>query len=301
MNARCSSRRPALLLASWLAAGSTLPAPAAAQRPANAREQVVLVTALDKDGKPAATLGVDDLVVREDGVAREILRISRANEPMQLALLVDNSAVTESIVVHLREGLSAFVSALGPAHDISLVTYAERPTLVTSLSADRAEVLRAVGRLFAQPNSGAYLLDALDETLQGFIKRRSARPVIVVVGTEGTEFSNEGYDRVLDRLEAAGAQLHVLLLQDADADASDEERYRSIVVDRGTHETGGRRDTILSGMGFPSALKALAAELEAQFRVVYARPDSLIPPRDVEIRSQRAALEVRGIHVKARD
>ena len=70
--------------------------------------------------------------------------LSRATDPMQLALLIDNSAVSSAEVVHVREGLKAFVNTLGPQHHVSVVTYAERPTLVTSFSLDRGEVLRAV-------------------------------------------------------------------------------------------------------------------------------------------------------------
>lgn len=249
MFTRSSCRRVSVsfcLLAAWV--GLSVPAPAAAQ----SRERVLYVSALDKaTGKPAEALTPADVLVREDDVAREVLRVTPATEPMQVAILVDNSAAATSHISNLRDGLRAFVNTLAPHHELSLVTYADRPTLVASFTSDRTEVLKGVDRLFAQPSSGAYLLDAIQETSRGFIKRESSRPVIVVVGIEAVEFSNLSYETVLEDIEKSGAQFHVVILVDSAPDTSQEQRYRSIVIDRGTRETGGRRDELLSSMALP--------------------------------------------------
>jgi VWFA-related protein len=263
---------------------------------AQSRERHLYVSALDKtSGAPVDALTPADVLVREDGVSREVLRVERATEPMQIALIVDNSAATTSHLTDLRNGLLRFVKEIGPRHELSLVTHGDGPRLVASFSTDRAEVEAAINRLFPQPNSGAYLMDAIQETTRGFVKRESPRPVIVVVSTEAVEFSNISYQPVLDGLQEAHAQLHVLLLVDRDPDTSQEEQYRAIVIDRGTRETGGRRDNLLSSMALPEALSALAAELNAQWRVTYARPESLIPPKTTTVASARPALEIRGV------
>jgi hypothetical protein len=240
------------------------------------------------------------VVVREDGMAREVLRVTPATEPMQLALLVDNSAAATSAITDLRRGLEAFVTTLGNKHELSLVTYADRPTLVVSFSKNGEEVVKGIERLFAQPGSGGYLIDAVKETAQGFLKREAPRPVIVVVGTDGIEFSNTHYDVALDLLREAGVQLHVLLITGGGGDRTMEERYRSILIDRGTRETGGRREDLLASTAVPGALESLAAELTSQFRVVYSRPDSLIPPRDVQVSSAVPDLRVRGVLLPAK-
>jgi hypothetical protein len=228
-----------------------------------------------------------------------VLRVTPATEPMQIAVLVDNSAVIGPHVSNIRDGLKAFVGAMGAQHELSLVAYADRPTLLVNLTSNRAEVEAGIDRIFAQTSSGAYLMDAIIETSQGFIKRQSPRPVVVVVGTEGVEFSNAGYETVLDRLRESGAQLHVIQLVDDDTDQTQEERYRAIVIDRGTRDTGGRRDLLLSSMALPDAMRSVAAELTAQYRVVYSRPDSLIPPKDLKVSSANPDIEVRGVPTRA--
>jgi hypothetical protein len=293
----CRRRLPTIALAAAVAIFAGV-FDGEAQR--GSRDRSMYVSAIDKSTrKPVESLTPDDVVVREDGVSREVLRVTKATDPMQIAVLVDNSQAADPHVVHLRDGLKAFVQALAPQHELSIVTYGDRPTVAANFSKRRDEALEAVARIFALPNAGAYMLDAIRETAAQFTKRRAARPVMVVVGTEGVEFSNAGYEQVLDDLERSGAQLHVLHLVDTAPDTTQEERYRSIVVDRGTRESGGRRENLLASMSLPDTLKLLAEELNNQFRVVYARPDSLIPPREVTIVSTRPSLEVRGILARA--
>jgi len=268
---------------------------------AQGRDRTMIVSALDaSSGQPVESLSPRDVIVREDGVAREVLRVSPQAEPMNLAILVDNSTAVTNDVMNIREGLRAFVQALDAQHRISLVTCADRPTLVIDGSRERDSVLQAIDRIFSQPNSGAYLLDAIQETSQGFVKRAPARPVIVALATEGVEFSNGGYQRVLEQLASSGAQFHVLQLVGPGSDGTDEVRYRSIVIDRGTRTTGGRRENLLSSMSLTDALTSLAAELDHQWTVVYGHPESLLEPDEVTISATRPDLEVRGMLVRER-
>ena len=64
---------------------------------------------------------------------------------------------------------------------------------------------------------------------------------------------------------------------------NDEARNRATVLDRGPREIGGVRIDVLTSMSFESQLKDLAAMLKSQYRVIYARPESLIPPERVEV------------------
>ena len=59
------------------------------------REQHVLVSVLDKDGNPVPDLAAGDFIVRENDMAREVLRVEPASAPMQIMMLVDTSANTQ--------------------------------------------------------------------------------------------------------------------------------------------------------------------------------------------------------------
>jgi hypothetical protein len=158
-----------------------------------------------------------------------------------------------------------------------------------------------VDRLFAQPGSGMYLLEALMETTKGFSKNEARRPVIVAVLTEGTEFSNQSYEQVVEALKKSGASFYALVLTEgAEANPSaDEVRNRNVVLDRGTRETGGHRETIIANMSVGDELKKLARELVNQYTIIYASPDRLVPPEKITIESKRKDFTARGIPARA--
>jgi hypothetical protein len=261
---------------------------------AQAIERTIFATVQDQDRQPVQAVGPRDVRVREDGVEREVLRVLPATEPMQIAVLVDNSAAAQSDISNIRRALETFVARLAGEHQVALVGIADRPTVITEATSSAATLQQGIGRLFAQTNSGAYLLDALVETSAGFQKRRPERPVIVSIATEGVEFSNTFHQPVLEALRASGAPYYALVLQTARAPQTDEVRNRDIVWDQGTRDTGGERRTLLSSMGLETELLALADELLNQVKVTYARPQTLIPPERVTIDAARPGLTVRG-------
>jgi hypothetical protein len=273
---------------------------------AQALERSLYVSVVNEAGAPVPDLGPSDFVVREDNVAREVLRVAPAGEPMQIAVLVDTSQTARDNVSYMRLALPPFVTALtnpneaGRKNEVALIAFGERPTIFTDYTSNAAELQKGITRIWSQQDAGAYLLDALIEVCQGFKKREARRPVIVAIAVEGTELSYRQYDQVLVALRDSGAPFHALMIGTPASDLSDEGRSRSIVLDRGPAETGGRRDQLLTGMALNDRLKQLASQLLHQYRVTYARPQSLIPPERVTVSTPRPGLTARGTPVKER-
>ncbi len=252
---------------------------------AQARERVAFVSVVDRQtGAPIETVTARDLVVREDRVSREILRVTPASGPMPLALLVDNSTVAEPSIPNIRSALTSFVQTFGGLGPVTLITMAERPTVVTDYTGTPATLAAGVQRIFARPASGVTLIEAVFEASNGMMKREGERAAIVVLSAGGSEQSSMHFSRGLDRLKASGATLHAVVLSPPGAAAFDDAaRQRDMLLDRGVRNTGGIRRNVLSSMAFESALSDLARVLTTQVRVVYARPQTLIPPDSFEV------------------
>jgi hypothetical protein len=269
---------------------------------AQARQRKIYASLVDKKGAPVTSVTPADLVVREDGVAREILSVKPATDPMRVALLVDNSQAATDSIQFLRTALSGFATRLtGAGHSVALITLGDRPTLQVDATTDLARLKsRGIDRLFAQPGSGMYLLEALIETSKGFVKNDTPRPVIVAVVTEGKEFSTVSADPVIRAVRDSGAQFYALVLTEGDraSQSDDEVRQRNIVIDRGTRENGGTRDTVITHMALKDRLDLLASELLGQVAVTYASPDRLVPAEKITIAAARAELSARGVPVK---
>jgi hypothetical protein len=71
-------------------------------------------------------------------------------------------------------------------------------------------------------------------------------------------------------------------------------RERSLFLDAGPIQSGGQRISMLSPNGLEPALIRLATELQSQYKVVYARPESLIQPGKVRVSAGRPNLVVHG-------
>jgi len=266
---------------------------------AQAVRRTVYVSVTDKSGNAVLDVAPSAFVVRENKVAREVLEVALADEPLQIALLVDNSQASEPHIRDYREALSAFITVVtsdnpSPAngkHQIAIISLADRPTILRDYTSDQVQLLKSAQSIFAMPGSGAYLLDGIMETSHGVVKRTTARPVFVAIFPDASsETSYRTYDAVLDALKRSGASLHVVKI----GGSMNTSRDRSIVLDEGTRTTGGRYEDLLVSSALTVRLKQIATDLTHQYRVTYARPQSLRPPEKFEVSVTKPGLTVRG-------
>ena len=275
-------------------------------------ERIMYASVVDDKGQPVLGLNARDLIVREDGQAREILRVAKDDDPMQVALLVDNSVEMRDKVSDLRKAIAAFITSLRPGVQVALLTLAERPTIVVGYTADKAALLKGVDRIVAY-DAGNYVLDGIAEASEGLSKRTLARSVMVVVTGQGPELSYRHYTDALRPLRESGAALHAIMVTAANLEGALHavERGnpadsgggiggvgRDIVLGRMTKETGGRYEEVLSMSALTAKLQQLSNEISNQYRVTFARPQRLIPPKSTEIRARQPNQHARGMLLK---
>jgi hypothetical protein len=102
---------PALrLLLAGVAAGVALTVTLSGQ----AQQRVAYLSVFDAKTYLPVTEPPDpaDVILREDGVAREVLQVARATEPMSIAVLIDNSEASSPALADIRRALTSFVCLL---------------------------------------------------------------------------------------------------------------------------------------------------------------------------------------------
>lgn len=263
---------------------------------AQSNERVAYVNAYDeKTRAPITGLGVRDIVVREDGAAREVLRVTPATSPMAVTILVDNTQAASDHIGDIRRALASFVKSLQGLGPVAIVGVADRPTILRDYTTDQNQLQDGVGKVFAMSGAGATLLDAIFEISRGLQKREEDRAAMVILTTENLEFSPRHYREVLDALARGGAQLHAVILNTpAGTSLDDPARNRASVLDLGPKNSGGTRSDVLTSQAFEGELQKLAAILKSQHRVIYARPQALIPPEKLEISSAKPGVLASG-------
>ena len=154
----------------------------------------MFVSVLDKNGAPVTGLTAGDFVVREDRIAREVVRAERATEPITMALLVDNSQDATPYIADIRRALKPFVKRLAGKNPMALTVFGERPSIIVNYTLDAAALEKGVDRLFQVSGSGSYLLQAVQEICKGLAKRDFERAVILAITAGGPEFSDRHHD-----------------------------------------------------------------------------------------------------------
>lgn len=275
-----------------------LPFPPAHAQP---KTRLVYVTVIDNEQRaPLQGLGPDDFFVFENGVQREVLRASRATEPQQLAVLVDTSAAAGQVITDFRAALEGFVDELSAVDEVTLVTFGGPRHVVVAPTSDHERVRTGLSKLFSRPDTATYLLSALEDAARVFRQRAAPRPAVVVVTTNGVDFSDQEPQEVVTRLQQSGAQMHVVITRTASVQMRHQgafgtaafpswaSRARDAILDTGPRQTGGQRVEIPARAGTAGVLQQMAQELSNQYAVVYSSQESLLPARQTRV----------GVHVE---
>ena len=184
---------------------------------------------------------------------------------------------------------------MSAGNHIAVITLADRPTIRLDYSNDMAALSKSVGSIFAQPMSGMTLLDAVIETSKGFERRETPRAIMVAVFTDGREFTNTYSKDAIEALEprqgghARGHDRTVPAHRGAlDAGTVAVPRRRPDPVGRPAHhDAESERPRACARHGWPRSCLS-------QYKVVYARPESLIQPGKVRVSAGRPNLVVHG-------
>jgi Ca-activated chloride channel family protein len=262
---------------------------------AQTEERTVYASVVDKNDAPVPGLNAGAFIVRENDLAREVLRASVASEPLQIALLVDTSQAIDDHILDIRTGVQAFLKQMAGKHEIALIGFGERPTVLVDYTRDPARLTKGVGSIFARQGSGTYLLEAIIEASDALRRRKAMRPHIIVFAARGPEFSERHNSTVLSALEESRATLHTLMLNRTTVAVNNrEEQELQLTVANGTKMSGGRREDLLTAMSLGDRLVSLANELEHQYEITYARTKTLIPPKTLEVTAKRQDITVRA-------
>src|SRR5258707_1166752 len=146
----------------------------------------VNVLGLSSDA-PTPLLEQRDFQVLEDGAPQEISFFAAADAPFDLVLLLDLSGSTAGKLKMLRRSAKRFVDATRPVDRIAVVTFTDRPALVSPLTVDRQKLKKSIDDI-DDPYGGTNFWDSLNYVIESLARvggglRRSA----VVVMTDGVD------------------------------------------------------------------------------------------------------------------
>jgi VWFA-related protein len=259
---------------------------------ADAEVRAVWVTVTDEKGNAVEGLSAEDVVVLENGVARDVVALSLDRRPLNLVLLVDTSAaVAEAFRLTMVDAIQGFLGRLPSGTKYALWTTGDRPTKLVDFTDDTSAGSRALTRVV--PQGGSTMLDALVEASEDLRKKakEGERTVVAAVSAVGPEFSSRDRYRVVEAAQKNADLFMAVLIEEGKTDFDNRSSY-DFVLSALTKKTGGLDESTLSAMGVDTALRKLSAQVRSQYRLSYATLPEM-KSRKIEVKVARPGVKVR--------
>ena len=278
--------------ASILAAGLFAPSALAGAAPA---ERTVYVTVVDGNGVAVTDLTAADLVVKEGGKERDVVKAGRASAKMRLTIAVEERLMADAAV---RQGMFAFMKRVIDAGEVRLVTIGLRNHTAADYTTALDALVGAINNLTLNPRPESQVAEGVLEVANEFMTAKTERPVLVVLAFSGGQ---GGVDprSVLDKLRQSGITMSSVTLAGGTTDSSSaaslaDQSGREQVLGDGPKQSGGRRIDVPSTGAFPQALQQIANDLLAQYAITYTLPDGVKPDKRFSISSKRRGVTLRA-------
>lgn len=288
----------AAVLVAVAAAAATGAGQAAVQR-------TIYVTATDDRGAHFSDLAVMDVLVKDGGRAREVVRVQPSSERLRVAIAVDELLAPNLVV---RQAIVRFVQRLQSAGDLALYLVGRITERRVNYSGDVAPFLHAVNAFPAKASYPGNVIEAVVQIARDQ-QPLEGRRVIVVIAPEISQTSAVTADAALDELRAAGVVLHSATyvgwrtspgtlqevpptrLEGGDLTQAVE---RDRLLGDGPKQSGGLRLPTSQPDGFGPALERIADDLVHQWRVTYLIPAGGRSDGRINVDANRRNLKLRG-------
>ena len=241
-------------------------------------ERTVYVTVTDDKREPVTDLTAADIVVKEGGKEREIVKVERATAPLRLALAVEERLTVDAAV---RMGLFEFMKRLSGAGEISLITIGLRNTTIVDYTTSLEALVGGINKFSLNPARESAVAEGVLELANRFIESKPPRAVVVVLAITGGQAGVQPR-LVLDRIGQSGATMHSVTLSGAgeapgggSVGSLNALSGREQVLGDGPKQSGGRRIDVPSTGAMPKALQQIADDLQAQYAITYTVPDGV--------------------------
>ncbi len=269
-----------------------------------AKEVERFIKVTDRDGEPVTDLGAGDFTIEHDGERVDITRIELVDQPLRVALIVDDADGALPFFRYLRVYLPRFVQALPEDSEIGLVLLSGRPRMVVDFTDDHGAVLDELARFFVQEDYAAGFFAGLEETVDRW-DDDLRWPVLAVVTTDGPAqrtLTQGRYDAFIERMVERGAVIHALGLYTRRAAAG--RGFQTGIAKDVTRVTGGWYDTVAGpSQSIGEKLLEMAAEITRQYEqtrhqyaVAYESPPGADPEARISCAVRRARV---GLSISA--
>ena len=249
----------------------------------------ITATVTDASGHFVKGLKREQFRLKEDGVAQRLTSFVGENIPLELVVATDVSDSMTEAMPTLRASVKAFLNALRPTDQVTLIAFNDTIFTLARRSTDPVARLKAVDRL--APWGGTALYDAMLTGLNTVGKQPGRRALVVFTDGEDQN-SASTIKRVESRLETSDATLYTLGLG-----RSLKDKALAGILQHLAEMSGGRAFLIDKAAELSQVFGAIVEELSNQYLLSYASSNE---KRDGSWRKISVDVTEGGLHVRHR-
>ncbi len=226
---------------------------------------------IDPQGRAVTDLQLADFELLVDGVRKEIGELNRAETPVTMALLFDNSSsLRAGREFEIQAAVRFFKTVMRPVDHAAIYSVATIPTLVRPLTNDVNALVRTIEH-FDKPEGATALFDAISAASL-YLKPQTGRKVIIIVSDGTDTISDLDFDTTLARALASDCQIYAV-----QTGHSENNNLRDLAAERRLQEfaaqTGGAVYVPHGANDLNTAFAQIAADLAQQYVLSYYASD----------------------------
>ncbi len=252
---------------------------------------------IDELGRAVTDLEVKDFELRVDGQPKPIGDLSRADTPVRLALLFDNSySLRSARELEKQSAMRFFRSVIRPIDQAAIFSIWTEPVLEQPLTSDVNRLVSTIER-YGDPDGSTSLFDTIVYAAD-YLRPQPGRKVIVIV-SDGVETTSQlqDFNEVLRRVQSADVQVYVV-----QSEINPNANLHDLTAERRMQElaasTGGAVFAPQTTSDLPAAFAHISADLAQQYILSYYPDDER---RDTRFRTISLRVTTRaGVRVRAR-
>jgi Ca-activated chloride channel family protein len=232
---------------------------------------IIPASVVDFRGRAITDLKVDDFELKVDGELKPIGDLSRAETPVNVALLFDNSAsLSAAREFEKQAAVRFFQSVVRPIDRAAVYSISTTPTLSQGLTNDVPRLVRTVQN-FGKPDGATALFDALAQAAD-YMRPVTGRKVLVLVSDGTDTVSDASFEDAINRALLAECQVYVVQTRQVEDpnlhDTVSEQRMFKI-----TEQTGGAVFIPQSIEELDAVFTQISLDLSQQYLLSYTPQD----------------------------
>jgi Ca-activated chloride channel family protein len=175
----------------------------------NSNLVIIPASVVDQRGRAVMDLKVEDFELKIDGEVKPIGDFGRAETPVYIALLFDNSeSLSEARELEKQAAVRFFQSVVRPIDRAAVYSISTVPVLAQPLTNDVQRLVRTV-ESFGQPDGATALFDSVAQAAD-YMRAVPGRKVLVLVSDGTDTVSDVQFEEAVNRVMRAECQVYVV-------------------------------------------------------------------------------------------